>query len=306
MEMAHHQLSLFSSFSPISRMENRNWCFTSNNPDAQLLECLAALTPELNRHVKYMIFGKEVAPTTGTPHLQGYIVFNVVKSLKSVAKLLPRSHLVIAEGDAEQNFAYCSKDGDFVEVGVRPMSKKRKAELCGQATIDKWADAKLCAEEGRLDDVPAELLIKYRSTLLKMRKQAPPPSLEGDLQNIWIFGPAGSGKSRMAHDEHPGAYLKCVNKWWDGYDGQSTVIVDDMDPFHKSLALEFKMWGQHQPFSAETKGGTLCIRPKKIVVTSNYSIDEVWEEQSTRAAMHRRYREVYKSDLPRPVYEIIS
>jgi hypothetical protein len=29
------------------------------------------------------------------------------------------------------------------------------------------------------------------------------------------------------------------------------------------------------------------------VVTSNYSIDEIWEDVTTREAMHRRYKEIY-------------
>lgn len=286
-----------SQFNNMANPRSRVFVFTSNNYDDELLASLTHLNPP-DSGVRYLVFGKELAPNTGTPHLQGYVVFHEAKTHSSVCKLIPRSFVEVAKGDAEQNFQYCSKGGDFVERGERPVTKKRARELGGQAIKDRWDDARKAAEEGRFEDIDSELYIKYRSSLIKMVKQKPPTCLEGDLCNVWLYGPAGSGKSRKAFEEHPGAYLKGVNKWWDGYDGQSVVIVDDMDPYHKSLALEFKMWGQHQPFAAETKGGTICIRPEKIVVTSNFSIDEVWEDSATRAAMHRRYKEELVGDLP--------
>lgn len=264
-----------------------NYCFTSNNYSESALEkldlCLLG--------AKYIVFGKEVAPTTGTKHLQGYVSFNSQKSLASVKKLLPDgSHIEVAKGDAESNFIYCSKEKDFVELGIRPMSQKRK----GEANIERWELARKSAKAGDFESIPADIYMKCMSACHKIHQssQSVPASL-GELQNVWLHGPAGSGKSQLAFTENPGAYLKGVNKWWDGYAGQESVIVDDMDPFHKVLALEFKMWGQHQPFAAEIKGGSICIRPKKIIVTSNYTIDEVWEEESTRAAMHRRFKSIY-------------
>lgn len=45
------------------------WCFTLNNYTDEEIRRLESLECER------LVVGKEVAPTTGTPHLQGYIRF---------------------------------------------------------------------------------------------------------------------------------------------------------------------------------------------------------------------------------------
>lgn len=265
---------------------SKNWCFTINNYSE--LD-ISALTGAIS---KYVIMGKEVG-ASGTPHLQGFIVLENVQRMSAMKKVHPTAHWEIAKGTAAQNRVYCSKDGDFIEQGEMPMSAKEK----GLKESERWDKALECAKSGNFKDIPSDIYIRYVKNVhfIHSKSQIVPESLEGDLINVWLYGEAGCGKSTRAFRENPGAYIKGVNKWWDGYENQETVIIDDMDPYHKVLALEFKMWGQHQPFAAEQKGSCITIRPKKIVVTSNYSIDEIWEDQTTRDAMHRRYKEVCMS-----------
>jgi len=256
----------------------RAFRFTHNNYTDTTLE------DELD--CKYIIYGKEVAPTTGTPHLQGFVSFATMKTLKQVRSALIGCDVRIADYP-EDAITYCKKDGDYKERGSWVSNKKK-----GENEKERYKRARESAEQGKFDEIDADIYIRHMGNLKKIRaeKQTQAAHLT-ELNNVWYYGPPGSGKTSKAFQENPGAYLKSLTKWWDGYTEQDTVIIDDMDPFHKSLAQEFKVWAHHYPFPAEVKGGTICIRPKKIIVTSNYSIDEVWEDPTTRAAMHRRFVE---------------
>jgi len=265
--------------------KTRNFVFTWNNYTDENISTLASL------EYKYVYYGKEIAPTTGTPHLQGYISLLQATTESAIRKKLKGAHVELMKGSFESNDLYCSKSGDTTELGTKPISNKAK----GEKEIERYKRAREYASTGEFDKIDADIYIRHLGNLKKIRAetQAAPPPLTGDLVNEWLWGPPGSGKTSLAFKENPGCYIKGLHRWWDGYHAQEVVLIDDMDPFHKGLAQEFKEWAHHYPFSAETKGGTLCLRPKKIVVTSNYRIDEVWEDPTTREAMHRRFMEKY-------------
>lgn len=105
----------------------------------------------------------------------------------------------------------------------------------------------------------------------------------------WWYGDSGSGKSLTARRENPDHYLKHPNKWWDGYNGQQCVIIDEWQPSHSMLAHHLKEWCDHHAFCAEVKGGTMCIRPPKVIITSNYSLEECFPNQADLLPLKRRF-----------------
>jgi len=59
------------------------------------------------------------------------------------------------------------------------------------------------------------------------------PDLER-LDNHWIFGEPGVGKSRMARQRWPSFYNKSPDDhWFTGYNGEDTIIIDDFEPVNK-------------------------------------------------------------------------
>lgn len=75
---------------------------------------------------KYCIFGKEVGDN-GTPHLQCYIetsnkcsINGLQKKISTAQGFRSRYAIKVCRGSAEQNIAYCSKDGDTWWAGTVP------------------------------------------------------------------------------------------------------------------------------------------------------------------------------------------
>ena len=234
--------------------------------------------------VKYLIFGFEVGDQ-GTPHLQGYLILKLASRLAAMKKIHSTAHWEVAKGSTDQNYEYCTKSGKFFENGVKPVEK-------GMGEKRRWDDAKLAAMEGRIDDVPSDIYLRFYRTLKEIRKDhmVKPPDLAGELTNRWYYGEAGSGKSFRAFSEYPDAYRKRANKWWDGYQGEDVVIIDDFDPeVAKYLVCHMKQWSDRYAFQAETKGGAMMVRPKMVVVTSQYRIDQCWTDRETIDAITRRF-----------------
>lgn len=95
--------------------QHHYWCFTFNNYGENYNKFLENIKFETSKGV----VGKEVCPTTGTPHLQGFVSFIKKKRLTELKK---DYHITIhwepAKASAASNFTYCTKSKDYVEWGL--------------------------------------------------------------------------------------------------------------------------------------------------------------------------------------------
>lgn len=249
--------------------KSNRFCFTKNNYVAVDVAILTGVIPEF----KYWCFGKEVGEG-GTPHLQGYFEFpNNTKVRLSAAQTrvqrlgLMGFHLELAKGTAQQNITYCSKDGDFFQGGDPPRAHQGK-----RTDLDVVCDAIKDGDNmvDLIDKFPAQV-VKFRSGLeYLLQTQRERRFFKTEVW--WLWGPTGSGKSRWAWDQEPDAYMKCsTHKWWSGYIGQESVIIDDYRP-SKEMPFNFILnLFDRYPLSVETKGGMVEFVAKKIFVTSPYS-----------------------------------
>ena len=251
---------------------------------------------------KYLIYGKEVGANL-TPHLQGFIVFPLQMTLSAAIKKLQGCHVEVAKGSVEQNITYCSKDGVVTELGIKPLSPTEK----GDTEKERWTKIIQAAKDDDQEWLKANeprVWAEGQRTICSIQQRCRPVAVDRDvLDNVWMWGPTGTGKSRKAREDNPGAYIKDpTTKWWDGYEGQDCVIIDDFDKYQVALGGQFKRWFDHYPFECEKKGmSAYMIRPKKMVVTSNYPIEGVWNDAETLEPMRRRFK-VVKLSVPQSLY----
>jgi len=102
-----------------------NWMFTINNP-------LPADSPLSWPGVKYLVYQKEKGEN-GTPHLQGYVQFELQKQLVGVKKLNARAHWEKRMGTHEDAVKYCTKKetriGSPVRKGIPRVIAKPKQKV---------------------------------------------------------------------------------------------------------------------------------------------------------------------------------
>lgn len=266
---------------PATPRRTRGYCFTLNNYTERDEEVLKEVD------CQYITWGRETAPSTGTKHLQGYVHFATEKTARAVRLTMgPRVHIEMRMGTIQQAVDYCQKDGDFFEKGQVRM----------ESSGDQWKDVLEMAEKGEISAIKEQyprLFITYYRTIFAIRAFNSKP-LEGPLEHEWWYGPTGTGKSRRLWREYPEHFQKSANKWWDGYSGQEVIAIEEWEPKNECTASKLKIWADRYPFPAEIKGGTLQkIRPRKIIVTSNYTIKECFPNEQDYKPLLRRFKVVH-------------
>lgn len=272
-----------------SNQRKRDWCFTINDYDDDDIMKLRDISVDTT----YMVWGKETAPTTGTRHLQGYVYFTNAKTFSAVKKLMPKgAHLEAAKGSAEQNKEYCEKEGDSEEYGTMP---KKHGDGGAAKNKERWDAARKHARDGNFDEIDSDIYVRCYGTLKKIRQDELTTARgthDTEQQMLWFWGPSGTNKSRTARLKYPNAYLKMCNKWWDNYQGQDTVLIEDFDEQHKVLIHHMKIWADRYSFMAEVKGHCIEIRPERIVVTSNYHPSQIWDKPEDLEPILRRFKTI--------------
>lgn len=123
-------------------------------------------------------------------------------------------------------------------------------------------------------------LIHYRMLTTKPRDHS---------MEILVFqGPTGTGKSHYCATNYPNAYWKQRGPWWDNYENEETVIIDEFYgwlPYDTLLRLCDKY-----PLLVEIKGGQLQFTSKRIIITTN-AIPNAWYKDVYWPAFERRVSE---------------
>nr|QTE03361.1 MAG: replication-associated protein [Ficedula mugimaki CRESS-DNA-virus sp.] len=272
------------------RPHSKYWCFTLYAD-----EC-----PWTEKNCSYCIYGREICPDTGKKHLQGFVAFEKSVRLSAIKKTDSVGHYEMKRGTVAQAIEYCKKDGYYVEIGDVPSD-------------DSGVAIRTCieyAQAGKMDEIkelsPA-LYLRYKRTFDGLRKF--------DIVDLtepcgyWIYGEPGTSKDSNVKKLNP--YVKPHNKWWDGFNGEKYVLISDLDrSTAKWIGTHLKIWTDMYPFDAEVKGGVIKIRPERVYVTSNFTIDELFSEDNVLlTALRRRFHVIdFDNDIVyrRPIIQHVD
>lgn len=160
----------------------------------------------------------------------------------------------------------------------------------GDAERLRWETAWTNAISGDLEAIPADIRVRQYSSLKRIQADYM-PSMDrlGGPCGVWIQGESGCGKTRAVLDQFPDCFPKPRSVWWDGYQNEPVVLVDDIDKFDVKLGGKLKHWADAYPFIGESKGSSRKIRPVRLFVTSQYAIEDIWTDDETRDALLRRF-----------------
>ncbi len=238
---------------------------------------------------KYIIIGKELCPKTKKLHYQGYLQMITKTRMSALKRLIEckKIHLEQAKGTAKQCVEYSKKDKNWTEFGQCKHKGERTDLRSMCEDIDNGASLRKINQ-----DYPANA-IRYSKGIIERRKRYLHKITEDVDRNITVelyYGRTGVGKTRKAREDNPGAFWihGDAMDWWDGYDGQKTVVIDEYNNDVKITTM-LKYLDRYQ-CRLPVKGSFTYAQWTKVVITSNLTPDEIhpMAKPKHREALMRR------------------
>lgn len=265
---ALHSKSMDHSFaSPDDGKPHKSWFITVMNWNEEEYSEMKSWSD-----VTYGVLAKEIAPTTGTPHLHFQATFRGAKRRTALKKLLPRANIGFTR-NLKCAIDYCQKLPDYVEIGGSEQGRRTDLEEACAMVI----------EDGGLQKVADELpvmFVKYGRGLERLRMFQNKQIGFKKLEVTVVIGKPDSGKSRTAWDLYPDLYEVAEPQgmygvlWFDGYDGEKTILFDEFTG-KVSYTMMCRLLDGY-PMKLQTKGGFCNKKWERVFITSNVPLEDWW------------------------------
>jgi len=274
---------------------SRSWCFTINNWTQPEYDHLV----EMKTQMKKLMVGKEVAPTTGTPHLQGYLVLSQPRTRKWCStNLCSRASWEVAKGSAEQNRTYVTKqDSDALIFEESSQGKRSDLEALYQ-DLKTGLTIRGALEKG--------VSFAHLRLVEKWHEHMGPKRPDGPRQCYWFWGPTYCGKTYDAKHEFGDSY--CIidtnegqKTWFDAYNNEKVLILDELRP--KSMSFKNLLILMDESTRWVEKKGSGCWSNWDIVVVTSPLPPHAWSDGTGWEQLERRLtviREYSPRDVPIP------
>lgn len=282
---------------PVRFVQGRNFGFTLNNPCEEVVEKLENLFGQSDKFTCAQ-WQFEVAPATGTLHVQGFFVCVVNWRPSKVKRVFfdavgQRPCFFNLNGSIADSDKYTSKeDTRLTEV--------QRVELCPWLMEDQVQGREGVIpnqEQGRRKDLEvvqealdagtsmAEIASNHFASFVRYNKgfekyrmlRQPGRSWQTEVEVI--IGPPGVGKTYYVQHKYPNAFwLSQPNGgtlWFDGYDGQEVVVIDEFYGWMQRAL--FQRCVDSSPLQVPVKGGMVSWLAKRVLVLSNQRPSNWWQ-----------------------------
>lgn len=245
-------------------MKKQGFPFTDYVMDSSFIECLFN-----DNNVRYMVCGEEVCPTSGRLHWQSFVYFNNERHFNSVRKMLKGRHVETMKGSINNNVNYCKKDGKWFELGKVPEQGKRNDITVIKGLVTDGSES------------TAEIILNHCHNLQhihiveKVMKYLQPKRPIKELTVYWLYGPPGSGKTHYVWGHEEDVYVPISEKWWDGYNGEKAILIDDFRPTWCSFERLLKLLDKY-PLRIEAKGTSMQAQWDTVYITTPENIDNTF------------------------------
>ena len=313
--------------------KTQRYCFTYNNPAISGDDFDAFLQSKVeNRgHVFQLEEGEEE-----TPHFQGYIELEKRMYTTGVHKMMAphKMSLLHAKGSKLNNKKYCTKEegrkegpwiyGCLESDKAGEQGKRTDTDVFGEEVIENKGvtrdmiermpgtalkylkHGKNLATAVRTMDMKAETRATWRENYIA-RKEGREWTGQEQRKVRLYFGPTAVGKTTEVKMKVMGKYdedlyeMNCGNKWWDGYNDEKHVLMDE---------FQGDKWGTPEDFNRITNKGVVRVEVKSestnllaeaIYITSNRHPSHWWKKgdghlnwkDARYRAIARRFEKVY-------------
>lgn len=268
----------------------RNWCFTCFNTDKSF---------QLDTNIKYIIWQREISPDTKRAHLQGYVEFTRSCRLHQAKSWLGDEtiHLERRNGPRLAAIRYCKK-----EDTRDPSEGSGPFELISDTGVSQGSRTDLSAVFSSIEEGSTllQILERYPSAFIRYHKGIQQAiavykkSLIPKWRDIKVFcyyGDTGTGKTRKVIEQSGEDWFKLDQNsdskvWWDGYNGQKNIIIDDFYGWIKYGHLLNVLDGH--PLRLAVKGSFAFAAYTTVYITSNKHPED-WYKQGLSEALERRF-----------------
>lgn len=248
----------------------------------------------LPKQLSFLIMGKEIAPTTGTSHLQCYCIA-ASKDIRGtvIKKLFPNASNITKEyarGSISQSVTYCMKEDPNPTIfGVQPPDQKpgKRSDL---EQVYEQISSGATSKQIMQDDFPTWAR-NYKAIEKAIELSYEPKLYRPDLKVIYKYGETGLGKTYdTTQTEYPGCYVKPVGKglWFDNYEHEEVVLIDEFRG-QWPLSDVLQILDNLSPL-VERKGSHVRLDANTLVLCSNDHPSTMYEshKEGSRKAFLRR------------------